>query len=145
MKRWIVLLVLMGAGAWAYQKWPQWKTKTNESDIAERPTTAAVESRDIRFTVSAAGEIGPAEQVAAKPEINGVIDKLPVDIGDRVKKGDLLFTLDDKELQNQRSSDMTDIERTKLQLKQAERNFKRAQQLFDGKLIAEEIYETTKT
>ena len=57
----------------------------------------------------------------------------------------MLFTLDDKELQNQRSSSVTEIERAKLQLDQSERNYKRAQQLFDENLISQELMENTKT
>jgi HlyD family secretion protein len=104
-----------------------------------------VEQRDIRFSVPAAGEIGPAEQVSVKPEINGKIDELPVDIGDDVKKGQLLFKLDDKELQNERASAETEVQRANLQLQQAERNYKRAQELFEENLIAKELFENSKT
>ena len=138
------MLVAVGAVG-AYKAWPQWRSKTASTDLSSRPTTAVVESRDIRFTVSAAGEIGPTEQVSVKPEINGRIETLPVDLGDRIKKGDLLVTLDDKELQNQKASLLTEIERSRLQLDQAGRNFKRAQQLFDEKLISQEVFENTKT
>src|SRR5690349_4515551 len=102
MKKWIVILVLLtAAGAYAYKQWPAWKGKVEAPEIAGRATTATAEKRDIRFSVPAAGEISPAEQVSVKPEINGKIDSLPVDIGDDVKKGDVLFTLDDKELKNE--------------------------------------------
>ncbi len=67
------------------------------------------------------------------------------DIGDSIKKGATLFTLDDKVLQHERSSSVTEIERTKLQLTQSERNFKRAEQLFDSHLISQEIFEQSKT
>src|SRR6185369_16222190 len=90
-------------------------------------------------------EISPAEQVSVRPEINGLLEKLPVDIGDRVKKDDLLFKLDDKELQQQRASNLTDIERARLELAKAERDHKRAQQLLAERLIAQEIYDDTKT
>ena len=104
-----------------------------------------MELRDINFAVNAAGEIGPAEQVSVRPEINGKIEVLPVDIGDHVKKGELLFKLDDKELQQQRSSNLTDIEKAKLELAKAERDFKRAQRLLNDKLISQEVFDDTKT
>ena len=88
--------------------------------------------------VNAAGEIAPAEQVSVRPEINGKVDLLPVDLGDRLKKGDLLFKLDDKELQQQRASNVTDIDKAKLSLEKAERDYKRAQQLLADKLISQE-------
>lgn len=147
MKKWIVILLVLGIVAvWGYKQWPTLKARAEGgSDSNQRVTTAVVEERNIRFSVPAAGEISPAEQVSVKPEINGRIEQLPVDIGDQVKKGDVLFTLDDKELQNQKASNITEIERSRLQLQQAERNYKRAQELFEANLIAQELYENTKT
>jgi RND family efflux transporter MFP subunit len=146
MKKWIVILLIAAAGgAWAYKQWPSWKANSVSSGIDQRPKTAVVEQRDIRFSVPAAGEISPAEQVSVKPEINGRIEELPVDIGDEVKVGQMLFKLDDKELQNQKASLVTDVERAQLQLEQAERNYKRAQELFEENLIAKELFENTKT
>ena len=95
--------------------------------------------------LNAAGEIAPAEQVSVRPEINGLVELLPVDVGDRVKKDALLFRLDDKLLQQQRASNLTDIEKAKLNLAKAERDHKRAQQLLAEKLISQEVYDDTKT
>ena len=146
MKKWIFgFIVVAAAGYLAYQKRGSWTLRPEAARLGSRPTTATVENRSINFTVNAAGDIGPAEQVSVRPEINGRIETLPVDIGDKVKKSDVLFTLDDKELQNQRSSSVTEIERAKLQLDQSERNYKRAQQLFDENLISQELMENTKT
>jgi RND family efflux transporter MFP subunit len=92
-----------------------------------------------------AGEIAPAEQVSVRPEINGRIATLEVDIGDRVKKGQVLFTLDDKELQQQRSSSQVEVDRARLQLEQARRDFARAEQLFRANLLPLETYEASRT
>lgn len=147
MKKWIVLLLIVaGGGYWAYDQWPDWKPKAEAAgSLAARPTTATVERRSIQFAVSAAGDIGPSEQVSVRPEVNGKIASLPVDLGDRVKKGDVLFTLDDTDLQTERSSRMTEIEGAKLQVERAERNFVRSKELFEGELISKELYEDTKT
>jgi multidrug efflux pump subunit AcrA (membrane-fusion protein) len=102
------------------QRWSGFSWGRGDAAASGRPTTAPVEQRDIKFAVNAAGDIGPAEQVSVRPEINGKIEKLAVDISDQVKKGDLLFSLDDKELQNQRASNLTAIERARLELEQAE-------------------------
>ncbi|HVY71318.1 MAG TPA: efflux RND transporter periplasmic adaptor subunit, partial [Verrucomicrobiae bacterium] len=146
MKNWIVLALVAGGIAYGAYKWRDLRPQAASDDpLANRQTTARVENRDIHFAVSAAGDIGPAEQVSVRPEINGRIALLPVDVGDRVKKGGLLFTLDDKDLQTERSSRLTDIERAKLQLEKADRGFARAKQLFNEKLISTELYEDTKT
>ena len=127
------------------QKWRARQPDPDVARLANRPTTAVAEVRDIHFAVNAAGDIGPAEQVSVRPEVNGKIDKLPVDIGDIVKQGDLLFTLEDYDLQTEKQSQEREIERAKLQLDQAKRNYDRARQLFTDKLISQELFEDTQT
>src|SRR5215203_4547836 len=139
MKKFIfILAILLVAGYGGFRYWKKWQDKERASSKPKRPTAATAESRDIRFSINAAGDIGPADQVSVRPEVNGKIAVLPVDIGDIVKKGDLLFTLDDTDLQIQRSSRQTEIEGAKLQLEKAKRNFERVQKLFSDKLISQE-------
>ncbi len=146
MKKWILFLVILAAASyWGLPKLRQLRSAAETAAPAQRPTTAIVESRDIRFSVSAAGDIGPREQVSVRPEVNGRIAELPVDIGDAVRKDALLFSLDDRDLQIELESREKESERARLQLDQADREFKRAQELFDGQLISEELFEQTKT
>jgi HlyD family secretion protein len=145
MRKLIVLIAIAGVGFGGYYGWKNWQKANAASAAPERPTTATVELRSINFSVNAAGEIAPAEQVSVRPEINGLVELLPVDVGDRVKKDALLFRLDDKLLQQQRASNLTDIEKAKLNLEKAERDYKRAQQLLAEKLISQEVYDDTKT
>jgi HlyD family secretion protein len=145
MKKFIVLIVILGIGIGGFYGWKNWQKTVAASAVPERATTAPVELRSINFSVNAAGEIAPAEQVSVRPEINGLVNLLPVDVGDRVKKDALLFQLDDKLLQQQRASNLTDIEKAKLGVEKAERDFKRAQQLLADKLISQEVYDDTKT
>ena len=146
MKRILIVVVLVAAGYLVYRQMPGWRAALAQGpDPAERPKLAQVIQTNINFAVNAAGEIGPAEQVSVRPEINGRIELLPVDVGDQVKKGDLLFSLDDKELQQQKASNLTGIERAKLELEQARRNDERSQQLFVENLISKELHENTRT
>jgi len=145
MKTFIVLIVILGLGVGGFYGWKSWQKTAATSAAPERATTATVELRSINFSVNAAGEIAPAEQVSVRPEINGLVELLPVDVGDRVKKDALLFRLDDKLLQQQRASNLTDIEKAKLNLEKAERDHKRSQQLLTEKLISQELYDDTKT
>lgn len=142
----LIACAVLLVGYLGYRQWPAWRAALpGARSVVEPPKTASVILTNIQFAVSAAGEIGPAEQVSVRPEINGRIEQLPVDVGDRVRKGDLLFALDDKELQQQKASAMTGIERAQLELEQAERNFRRSEELFAENLVSKELYENAKT
>ena len=135
----------VAAGGWYYSKQAKPQSASNTADTTERATTTTAENRNIRFMVSAAGEITPAEQISVRPEINGKIASLTVDIGDVIKKGEVFFTMDDRDLQIERESQDKEIERAKVQLGQAERNYLRNKQLFEEKLVSQEVYEDYRT
>lgn len=142
----ILGILLLGAGGWfGLRNRLQPATKADATANNGRPTEATVETRNISFAVSAAGEIIPADQVSVRPEVNGKIDKLPVDVGDVIKTGALLFQLDDRDLRIQQGSQKNSIERSKLELERAERNFIRARELFQSHLVAQEVFDDAKT
>jgi RND family efflux transporter MFP subunit len=132
-------------GAGGYFLWKRSPAQGAGDATANRATTANVEARDIFFAVNAAGDIGPADQVSVRPEVDGRIAELPVDIGDKVKKDTLLCRLDDHNLQIQRASRMQEIDGAKLALQKAGRNFSRSKKLFGDHLVSVEVYEDTKT
>jgi len=145
MKLILSLVAILGLGTGGYFVWKKAPNGADESQKPARPTEAVVEPRDIQFAVSAAGDIGPADQVSVRPEINGRIEELPVDIGDPVKKGALLCRLDDRDLQIERSQRLTEIDGARLQLQKATRNFARSRQLHSEKLISQEVFDDSKT
>ncbi len=70
---------------------------------------------------------------------------------DKVKKGDVLFELDDKDLQTEKVSRKTEIagarlavETQKLQLEKAKLNFDRVKGLFESRLVALEAFENAR-
>ena len=153
---WLVPAVALAGMYFAARQWPEkvmfWKSSTGADSGKKpaRPTTALVASRNISFAISAAGDITPAEQVSVRPEVSGRIDKLPVDIGDKVKKGDVLFTLDDTDLQTEKSQRRIEIEGAKLQVNSArlgmekiEMTFNRNTTLFAQKLVSKEAYDNS--
>ncbi|MBL9137068.1 MAG: efflux RND transporter periplasmic adaptor subunit [Verrucomicrobiales bacterium] len=148
----ILSLLILAGGGGAYLWWRSHDAKANKTSASAGPdareTTATVLRGNVNFTVTVAGEIGPAEQVSVRPEVNGRIKELPVDVGDRVEKGGLLFSLDDRDLRIEVESREKQIESTRLQLdkarismEQAKRDFERDNQLFDLKLLAEQAFE----
>jgi len=145
MKFFAIFVVIASLGTGGYFLWRNNAAAEPANTNLARPTTAVVESRDIRFVVNAAGDIGPADQVSVRPEVNGRIAELPVDIGDKVPKNSLLCRLDDKDLQIERSQKLTEIDGAKFTLQKTGRSFERSKQLFKERLISLEVYEDTRT
>lgn len=148
----LTLIVVAGIGVGGFFVWKEWQRKQAAAAGAKPVSIANVEARDISFSITAAGEIGPADQVSVRPEINGKIAELPVDIGDNVKKGQLLCRLDDTDLQTEKESQVSQIEGAKLQIEAAtlqvektEREFRRNEQLFQNKLVAQDIFDNART
>lgn len=146
----LIAVAALGVGGWFF--WKQWQRKQGEAQTAGRTSTALVESRSIKFAVSAAGDIGPADQVSVRPEVNGKIVELPVDIGDPVKKNALLCRLDDSDLKTERDSRLTEIAGAKLQIEdatlklaKAQRDADRNKELMASKLISQEVFDAQKT
>jgi len=140
----IVIIVVL-VGGFIYLKKGSSSETTAADDLAQRDTTAEVQTKDIEFVVTVAGEITPAEQVSVRPEVNGLISELPVDVGDQVKKNDLLFALDDKNIRIEIEQKQTQIDAAKLQLEKVRRIFENNRKLFEDNLVAKEEYENSQT
>ena len=70
-------------------------TKIDPSKLAK------VERGDLAKSVVATGKVEPITKVEVKSKASGIVKKLLVDAGDRVKKGQLLAQLDKDEIQAQ--------------------------------------------
>ena len=144
---WIAAVVIL-AGVYLLTR--NWRSagSADGGKKSSRPTSAVVSARNISFAISAAGEITPAEQVSVRPEVSGRIDKLPVDIGDKVKKHEILFTLDDTDLQTEKSQRQIEIEGAKLQVTASKLamekillTYNRNKDLFESKLVSQEVFD----
>ncbi|MEY2541190.1 MAG: HlyD family secretion protein [Verrucomicrobiota bacterium] len=106
-------------------------------------TTEKAVRKTIVQTVSATGKVQPEVEVKISPEVAGEITELPVEDGMAVKKGDLLMKIKPdsyKALLEQQEAGISSAKATNLQQKaammKAEQDFKRAQDLFNKKMIS---------
>jgi HlyD family secretion protein len=104
----IILVVVIGGSWFAYQA----TAKEKEPPVPDYEVYTVTRG-DIYATVSSTGVIEPSEEVKLSFRGTGKVKEILVDIGDAVKKGQILAHLEDDELQ--------------LQLKQAETNRKLAE------------------
>ncbi|MGD8719105.1 MAG: efflux RND transporter periplasmic adaptor subunit [Candidatus Zixiibacteriota bacterium] len=93
---------------------------------------------NIVSTVSADGELEALNQVDISAEVVAKIEKLYVEEGDEVKKGQLLCTLDDDEYRFQRDLYYS-------QLEQAKATYERGRTLFEEGLLSEADFDTRRT
>jgi len=90
----IVLIVALAGGGFWY-----WRSRT-KTDIAKTPTpTAKIERGPVRQAVTSTGKIVSNLDVEIKCKASGTVVKLPFDISQAVKMGDLLLELDPRDEQ----------------------------------------------
>ncbi|MGL4754937.1 MAG: efflux RND transporter periplasmic adaptor subunit [Aeromonadaceae bacterium] len=100
--------------------------------------TAQVTRGDISHSVLASGVLQAIEQVDVGAQVSGQVTKLVVEIGDYVKKGDLLAEIDPLIAQNnlmtaeaELASNRAQLKMKLAQLKQNELAWRRQQQMFE--------------
>lgn len=107
----VAILVLIVGVAVAFS---HGTTKIDPSKLAK------VEKADLAKSVVATGKVEPITKVEVKSKASGIVKKLDVDYGDRVKKGQLLAQLDKVEIE-------AGVDQSRAALQAAEANQKSAQ------------------
>lgn len=151
--RWIVLglvLLLGGVAFFSLRSVGRTPAKIDADKLA------IVERMDLARSVVATGKITPVTQVDIKSKASGIILKLPVNVGDTVKAGQVICELDQNDLlpklrqaqaalamaEAQLKSAQADYERNKVEaagpdLPFLKRNVERAQEMFKADLISQ--------
>ncbi len=149
---WVVLtLAVLGGGGYFGMK-----AFGKKPEKIEPEKLAKTERMDLARSVVATGKIQPVTQVEIKSKASGIIQKLPVNVGDIVHKGQVICELDQNDLlpllrqqqaalhvseANLRSA-QADYERFKVDAKGADlpflqRDMERARTMFTSGLIAQ--------
>ena len=95
-------------------------TKIDPSKLAK------VEKGDLAKSVVATGKVTPITKVEVKSKASGIVKKLYVEAGDKVKKGQLLAQLDKEEIQAQVAQSEAALESAEASLKGAQADYERA-------------------
>jgi RND family efflux transporter MFP subunit len=137
---------------------------TAEGNGRERPPlaiqTESVKRDDVRRTVEVVGTLAAENEVTVSSEVEGVVSRMPADLGDRVRAGQVLVELDREKLQysldQQRAAlarslasygasepgrlppvDQTpDVKRASAELTQAKQAFERTSELHKRQLVS---------
>jgi membrane fusion protein, multidrug efflux system len=92
-------------------------------------SSVIVERKDVPFVIEATGTIVAASIVDVRPQITSIVTKVNITEGQIVKKGDLLFTLDDR-------TDKANFDRAKALANDAQRQLARAKELVAKNFIS---------
>ena len=95
-------------------------TKIDPSKLAK------VEKGDLAKSVVATGKVEPITKVEIKSKASGIVKKLYVDAGDRVKKGQVLAELDREEISAQVAQARASMEASQASLTGSQADFERA-------------------
>ncbi|NWF94393.1 MAG: efflux RND transporter periplasmic adaptor subunit [Syntrophaceae bacterium] len=115
----------------------------SQASVSEERLVDAVEvvSQPISYTLSAVGSLKSPEEVTISPKKAGIIEKILVKEGDRVRKGQVLVQLDDIDAR-------LEVERAEAKVKEAEasletdrRTLSRYQRLLESKVIPQQTYD----
>ncbi len=85
-----------------------------------------VEKGDLAKSVVATGKVTPITKVEVKSKASGIVKKLLVDAGDKVKKGQLLAQLDKVEIEAQVEQSRAAVESAEASLTSSEADYERA-------------------
>ena len=96
----------------------------------EPPTTVAVvkpERRDLAETLTIAADFRPFQQIDVHAKVAGFLKTIYVDVGDRVRAGQLLAVLEVPELQEETHQDEATVERSVHEVSRARADLERAE------------------
>jgi RND family efflux transporter MFP subunit len=123
----IALLFLVGLSRLFF-----WKADASQRDELKLPTVAVavVERKPIVNTVTLSGEFRPYQKVDVHAKVAGYIRQIYVDVGDKVKNGQVLAILEVPELNAQVKGAEADMRRSQDAIHRAEGDLERAKSTY---------------
>jgi len=119
--------------------------KTAAAPEAVVVSTTTVAKADIAVPIMATGSLTPTRQTDIGPSVDGIIDEVVVNVGDRVKKGDVLFKTREVDIRLQVQQLEKQVALGRAQLKNAQSEMRRQNALKSGGWVSQSRMDTTKT
>ena len=131
----IIALIFIGTFVFLWQK-------SQPKEVVYNEFTPKKE--DIQKTTIITGKIEPRNEVYVKPQISGIITELYKEPGDHVNAGDVIAKVKVIPDMGQLSSAEMRVGLADINLKQAQTDFQRDENLFNQKLISADEYDKSK-
>ncbi len=131
-----IIILLGGFGYVMYFLWDKSQDKPVIYET-QKPITTTI----VKKTV-ATGSVVPRKEIEIKPQVSGIIDELFVEEGSQVKKGDLIARIRIIPNMINLSNAESRVNKAKINLQDARRNFDRMMDLFEKGVIAKKEFES---
>ena len=131
----IVALIFIGTFVFLWQK-------SQPKEVVYNEFTPKLDS--IQKTTIITGKIEPRNEVNIKPQISGIISELLKEPGDYVNAGDVIAKVKVIPDMAQLSSAEMRVRLAEINLKQAQTDFEREQNLYNQKLVSADEFDKTK-
>ena len=136
-KWWVLLGVIVVLGIWLI--WGR------NNDAKQEFITMNISRGDLRQVVTATGEIMPVNTVNVGSQVSGTIDNLYVDFNSKVKKGDVLLTIEPSVLQATVDESKASLDSAVSQLNFAKSEYNRNKMLYGEGFISRAEMEQSQT
>jgi RND family efflux transporter MFP subunit len=143
------IVVAVGAGTWAVKggsdAHADGAAAPGGKGKAQPPAVVNVtmpQRQDVAVVQQANGTVTPIRTVDLHPQTTATIRQVHIKEGQFVKQGELMFSLDDREDRANLDKAQAQVERDRASLADLERQFKRSQDLFAQKFIAQSAVDT---
>lgn len=107
-------------------------------------SVATVLSKSVRQWDDFTGRVSAIETVELRPRVSGYVERVAYQEGREVKKGDLLFVIDQRRYRAELARAQADLERARSEARLAQSQDARAQTLLEAKAISREEFDTRK-
>lgn len=134
----VVVLVVLAVAAWALTR-PAKAKLAAPTAIPVRVVSVA--QQDVPRFVSGIGSVLSLHSVVIRPQVDGILTKLLVKEGQRVKAGDLLATIDDRSIRASLDQAKAQLGESQAQLQVALVNLKRYKELSVDDGVSKQTYD----
>ena len=115
-----------------------WLMLAAGSAIAAEPlATVPVQYREVAQTYTAEGVVQAVRESTVSAQISGRVKQVLFDVGDRVKKGQVLVRIDEREAAQAVAGSQAQVMRAQAAMQNAKANYERAKQLYAQKFISQ--------
>lgn len=110
-KKWLpVLIAVIALGGWYVLQ------RDADTSVEDEPLIATVERGNIENTISSAGSLKPSRFVDVGAQVSGQLEKLYVEVGDRVEENQLLAEIDARTQESRVSASRSALEALESQI-----------------------------